>query len=87
MKILSFAVCQDCLCWIANADDSGLDILPESEADSIRESRDDGMRLYEMKGYHFVANGEDLGFCGSPCEICDALPGDRYRCHALKQET
>jgi hypothetical protein len=34
------------------------------------------------RGY-FAADGEELGFSHSSCDICNALPGDRYRVNLL----
>jgi len=65
-----YAACQDCLCYIAN-DDLPPDNTAEQDQHLIESVR-------KLEGY-VVADGADLGFVDDNCEICGALPGQRYR--------
>lgn len=65
----AYAACQDCLMWIANADDSGMD---DETAEHVKHM------VNNLPG-NAVADGLDLGFHHDDCDICNALPGDRYR--------
>ena len=84
IKIINtLSVCQDCLIWIANADDSGLDLLTDSDADEIRQSRDTGIDNLTANGEQLVASNEEYSFSWSNCDICNALPGNRYEVTVL----
>jgi hypothetical protein len=67
-----YEACGDCLMILANDDASGMDEKQE------RRSRE-GLSILQS-GYRIVAaDGAEYGFCHDRCEVCDALPGDRYR--------
>ena len=85
-------VCADCLMWIANRDDSGLDVLPTAEAEARREAVRYGARLL-VAGWELFgdvqaeaegdpATGPDGGdgrFSWQRCDGCgDGHGGDRY---------
>lgn len=65
----AYAACSDCLMWIANGDDSG---MSEATAEHVKEM------CSRLPG-NAVADGLDLGFHHDECDICNALPGNRYR--------
>lgn len=73
----TLSVCPDCACWIANADDSALDLY--DDADSIRSSRDAGIAALTANGEQLVSGDSDNynEFSWRNCEICGALPGAR----------
>ena len=62
---LEYAVCQDCLLYVANGD------LPTDSLDWTSEGID---ALPNP-----VADGAEYGFQHSNCECCGALAGDRFR--------
>ena len=66
---MDYAACQDCCMYIANADLSALD---DAEAAHVADSVD------RLPG-HAVLTSITHGFQHDNCEICGALPGDRYR--------
>ena len=77
VKIAEYRVCRDCLCYIANGDDTALDLLDEQDAAAIRQERDSFLDNL-APGVHLHTTDVEHGFCHSNCDICDALPGDRY---------
>lgn len=62
---LEYAVCQDCLLYVANGD------LPADSPDW----KSDGIDALPNP----VADGAEYGFMHSNCECCGALAGDRFR--------
>jgi hypothetical protein len=69
-----YAVCADCIVWLANADASGID-ADKREASLAR------LKAFETNPDHpghVVAIGEALGFSPSRCEACGGLAGDRF---------
>lgn len=71
---MDYVACADCLNYIANGE------LPDSFAgDDIRSA------VARLPG-QAVADGADLGFCHDKCEICGALPGNRYRVLVKEEE-
>ncbi len=64
-----YSACQDCCMYIANADLSALD---ETEAAHIENM------CNSLPGYATVTS-ITYGFKNHNCEICGALPSDRYR--------
>ena len=69
----TLSVCDDCVLWIANRDDSALDLY--DDADERRRLRDEG--LARVRGELVVGDAEDP-FRDSRCDICNALPGRRH---------
>ena len=78
-------ICPDCACWIANADDSGLDNLPEDEAHEARSARDAG--LAEWAEYVLTVTDGETAFSSRRCDICDGLPGARLTAEAWMPPT
>lgn len=74
------SVCVDCRNWVANADDSSLDLLPGDAADTVRARRD--AKVATLDAY-FVPGDREYGFLHRRCELCDALAGDRYEITGL----
>ena len=68
----TLTVCGDCLCWIANADDSQLDLMPTAAADAHRAHRDAGIARLEQDGARLVPDcGDDCeSFHSGPCAVC-----------------
>jgi hypothetical protein len=64
-----YSACQDCCMYIANAD---LSALSDNEAAHIEN------RCNSLSGYATVTS-ITFGFQHDNCEICGALPSDRYR--------
>lgn len=82
---MEFIVCSDCACWIANADDSGLDNNPEAEANEIRARRD--AAIAEIDGYLVLGDSDnDQTFSHHRCDLCDALPGYRHEAVAIMSD-
>lgn len=76
--------CSDCICWIANADDSGLDNYSEEVAEEMRAERDAGIQSFNDENVTLVVGDDDYGFSHSRCDICDGLAGDRYQVVGLR---
>ena len=74
------SVCNDCLIWIVNCDDSALDLLEEAEADRIRAQRDSAIEKFTEQGIYLTSSDveEDPNFSHVRCDLCDALPGSRH---------
>lgn len=83
VKIADYGVCGDCLCYIANGDDTALDLLEEQDAVAIRQERDSFLKNLSP-GVQLHATDVEYGFCSTYCDICDALPGDRYEVAAYQ---
>ena len=69
-----YAVCSDCIVWLANADASGID-ADKREAFLAR------LQAFETNPAHpghVVAIGEALGFSPARCEACGGLAGERF---------
>jgi hypothetical protein len=62
-------VCQDCLIWLANADDSG---IREEDRERVKSS-------VAALGPHAVATGTECGFSSYRCECCNGLAGERFK--------
>lgn len=77
-ETIELAACADCLVWVANRDDSGMD--DDERAETVRSKCHD---LQTNEGVVLISEGEDLGFSWQACEICDGLAGDRYRMVAV----
>jgi len=78
-----FEVCGTCSNYIANADDSSLDLY--DDADEIRERRDQELNKFHEFGYHWiVADVEGRGHLWQQCDVCDTDPGFRYIVKAVK---
>jgi hypothetical protein len=67
---VDYAACRDCLLYIANNEHNPED-TPEQE-----KHREDAVARLQP---HAVADGAEYGFRHERCEICHALPSDRYR--------
>lgn len=67
------SICEDCLIWQANADDSGFpdDVDMTCVTDPT-----------VPEGHHVIVDGEELGFSWSTCELCRRPEGgNRYLAH------
>ena len=69
-----YAICQDCLIWLANADASGVE--PERQASFL--ARLASFETRPDHPGHVVAVGDALGFRHDPCDSCGGLAGDRF---------
>lgn len=83
VKVADYRVCSDCLCYIANGDDTALDLLDEQDAAAIRNERDSFLNNLPS-GTQLHCTEVQHGFCHSNCDICDSLPGDRYEVAAYQ---
>lgn len=81
----TLSVCHDCLCWIANGDDSALDMLDERFATKFRTLRDETIDAFlaEHEGNHLVAGSEEYGFSHDRCDLCSCLGGNRFEASIL----
>ena len=67
-------LCGTCLCWLANADDSSLDLLPEVEAAEQRATRDRYLDGLDLGDYD-----DEPHFTHSGCPACSpGLGNDVY---------
>jgi hypothetical protein len=69
-----YAVCQDCIVWLANADASGID----TDKQSVFLARLEAFETNSAHPGHVVAVGDALGFSQSRCDACGSLAGDRF---------
>jgi hypothetical protein len=70
-------ICDDCLSWLANGDESG----------ASEDWQKENIHLM-WPGYEFhVGGGTDQGFSHLPCETCDGLAGNRTEITAVLLKT
>ena len=69
-----YAVCADCIVWLANADASGID----ADKQAAFLARLQAFETNPAHPGHVVAIGDSLGFSHSRCDACGALAGDRF---------
>lgn len=74
-----YEACGDCLMILANDDASGMDDATES---AVRAGLSDLYARYRMVN----ADGAEYGFRHRDCEVCGALPGDRYRIICMEKK-
>ena len=78
MKIIKeFSVCGNCIQAIANDDYSGMsDEEAEKVSNTISKEEVDNR-------YLVIGDGENEGFSWRNCDLCNDLPGERYKAALL----
>jgi len=66
-------ICGTCLCWVANGDDSSLDLLDFDDAEKIRDARDTALLAL---GGHIVPGDPISDFTWAACDLCGATGRD-----------
>lgn len=73
--LIEARLCGTCLCWLANADDSSLDLLPAAEAAEQRATRDRWLGTLDLGDYdsepHFTHSGCDACTPGLGNDVYD----------------
>lgn len=76
--VVQLEVCPDCACWIANADDSSMDLYDDAEDRRIH--RDE---VLSELGTPLAVSDAEQWFSWATCDLCDCAAGERLAVHSV----